>query len=140
MPGNASTAAALTDQGFGADSVAGISDNPARTEPEVLDELAKHLALLDGPQVGRSDFGATSIGAPFRTDIGLYRRSGAGSGILIGDGRLNCAREQIAEAYYALRLTPYFSFGFDLQRIAHPAYNQDRGPVTVIAFRIHAES
>ena len=63
-----------------------------------------------------------------------------GIGILIGDGRLNYAREQIAEAYYALRLTPTLSFGFDLQRIAHPAYNRDRGPVTVIAFRMHAES
>lgn len=62
-----------------------------------------------------------------------------GVGILIGDGRLNYAREQIAEAYYALRLAPYVSVGFDVQRIVHPAYNRDRGPVNVLGFRMHAE-
>lgn len=62
-----------------------------------------------------------------------------GIGILIGDGRLNYAREQIAEAYYALRLDPHHSLGLNVQRIVHPAYNRDRGPVTVVGFRAHAE-
>ena len=62
-----------------------------------------------------------------------------GVGILIGDGRLNYAREQIVEAYYALHLAQYLTVGFDLQRIVHPAYNRDRGPVNIVAFRIHAE-
>ncbi len=65
--------------------------------------------------------------------------SAGGIGILIGDGALSYAREQIAEAYYALRLNPHLSFALDVQRIVHPAYNQDRGPVTVVGFRAHAE-
>lgn len=62
-----------------------------------------------------------------------------GIGILIGDGRLNYEREQIAEAYYALRFNSHLTLSFDLQRIVHPAYNRDRGPVTVIGARAHAE-
>lgn len=62
-----------------------------------------------------------------------------GVGILIGDGRLNYAREQIVEAYYALRLGPCVSVGLDVQRIVHPAYNRDRGPLNAFAFRLHAE-
>jgi high affinity Mn2+ porin len=62
-----------------------------------------------------------------------------GIGILIGDGQLNYGREQIAEAYYAVQIQPNVSFGLDVQRIVHPAYNRDRGPVTVFGLRAHAE-
>ena len=62
-----------------------------------------------------------------------------GIGILIGDGRLTYGREQIAEAYYAFRVNPHLALGFDVQRILHPAYNRDRGPVTVVGLRAHAE-
>ena len=62
-----------------------------------------------------------------------------GLGILIGDGRLNYGREQIAEAYYAFRVSPHLTLSFDVQRIVHPAYNRDRGPATVVGLRAHGE-
>ena len=62
-----------------------------------------------------------------------------GIGILIGDGRLTYGREEIAEAYYAFRANSHLALSFDLQRIVHPAHNRDRGPVTVIGLRAHAE-
>ncbi len=62
-----------------------------------------------------------------------------GIGILIGDGQLTYAREQIAEAYYAWRFNSHLALGLDMQRIVHPAYNRDRGPVTVVGLRAHAE-
>lgn len=62
-----------------------------------------------------------------------------GIGILIGDGQLSYAREEILEAYYALRLGTHVSLSLDLQRIVHPAYNRDRGPVTVVGTRAHVE-
>jgi high affinity Mn2+ porin len=62
-----------------------------------------------------------------------------GVGILIGDGQLNYGREQIAEALYAVRFNPHVTLGLDVQRIVHPAYNRDRGPVTVVGLRVHAE-
>jgi high affinity Mn2+ porin len=59
-----------------------------------------------------------------------------GLGILVGDGQLpNAGREKILEMYYSL---PVFSWRvtFDYQFIANPAYNRDRGPVSVIGARL----
>jgi len=63
-----------------------------------------------------------------------------GYGFLIGDGKLNYKPEMIAELYYKINafqkkfwLTP------DYQFILHPAYNADRGPVSVFSIRVHVE-
>jgi hypothetical protein len=68
----------------------------------------------------------------------LYLALG-GRGFLLGDGRLSYAREDIVEGYYTLPLLGGVYAGPDLQWIAHPGYNQDRGPVTVISLRLHLE-
>jgi len=62
-----------------------------------------------------------------------------GRGFLLGDGRLNYARENILEAYYTLHAWrgAYPSFGF--QYVDHPGYNRDRGPVLVPTLRLHLE-
>ena len=60
-----------------------------------------------------------------------------GTGIVIGDGRLNYGLEQIVEAYYSYALTDSTKITFDYQFIANPAYNADRGPVNVFAGRFH---
>ena len=62
-----------------------------------------------------------------------------GLGILIGDGRLNYATEDIIEAYYRYRLTDLGSVTFDYQLFVNPAYNQARGPVSVFSGRVHFE-
>lgn len=62
-----------------------------------------------------------------------------GTGLLIGDGRLNYRTEQIFEAYYAYQVTRNFTATADYQFIANPAYNADRGPVSIFAARLHAE-
>jgi high affinity Mn2+ porin len=63
-----------------------------------------------------------------------------GLGILIGDGQLpRYGREKIVEAYYACRALTGVTVSADLQEIVNPAYNRDRGPVTVAAVRLHAE-
>lgn len=62
-----------------------------------------------------------------------------GMGILIGDGKLDYAHEQIAEAFYSFKLMNKVSLTADFQRVVNPAYNQDRGPVDVYALRLHAE-
>src|ERR1051326_5769574 len=63
-----------------------------------------------------------------------------GMGILIGDGKLlHYGPEEILEAYYNAELTDWLFCGFDYQLVVHPAYNQDRGPVSVLGARLHAE-
>jgi high affinity Mn2+ porin len=63
-----------------------------------------------------------------------------GLGILIGDGRLPHYRtEEIVETYYALRVTEHLKVSADYQYVANPAYNRDRGPVSIFSVRVHAE-
>jgi high affinity Mn2+ porin len=63
-----------------------------------------------------------------------------GLGILVGDGRLpHPGPERIAETYYSLSVLRAAHVSFDYQWIDHPAYNRDRGPVSVVAVRLHAQ-
>jgi high affinity Mn2+ porin len=62
-----------------------------------------------------------------------------GYGFIIGDGRLNYGPEEIIEAYYALRVWSWLTLSPDYQYISHPAYNRDRGGVSVYAVRLHVE-
>jgi hypothetical protein len=62
-----------------------------------------------------------------------------GLGFLIGDGRLNYAPERILEATYALASGRFFFVSLDFQRCWNPAYNADRGPVSLFALRCHGQ-
>ncbi|MBS0365490.1 MAG: carbohydrate porin [Proteobacteria bacterium] len=63
-----------------------------------------------------------------------------GLGILVGDGQLaHPGAERIVETYYSAALYSQVSVSADFQRIVNPAYNRDRGPVSVVALRFHAQ-
>jgi high affinity Mn2+ porin len=62
-----------------------------------------------------------------------------GTGLLIGDGQLNYREERIVEAYYAYNVNKWSTLTFDYQFVANPAYNADRGPVSIFSARAHAE-
>jgi high affinity Mn2+ porin len=62
-----------------------------------------------------------------------------GLGLLIGDGQLNYRTERILETYYAYAIDKNFTFTADYQLIANPAYNADRGPVSIFSGRLHGE-
>lgn len=63
-----------------------------------------------------------------------------GLGILIGDGRLpHYGLENVLETYYSAQLTGWLSAGADYQFVINPAYNRDRGPVSILGARFHAE-
>jgi high affinity Mn2+ porin len=63
-----------------------------------------------------------------------------GLGILVGDGQLpHPGPEQIIETYYSAAVLKFAHLSLDYQWIDHPAYNRDRGPVSVIAVRLHAQ-
>jgi high affinity Mn2+ porin len=62
-----------------------------------------------------------------------------GLGFLLGDGKLNYAREDIIESYYNMHAWRGIYYALDLQFIDHPGYNKDRGPVLVESVRMHVD-
>ena len=90
------------------------------------------------------DRGADTVGLALES-AGLSRSgrnflAAGGLGILVGDGALiHAARENIVEAYYSLSLHDGVRLTADYQFIADPAYNADRGPVSVLGLRLHGE-
>jgi high affinity Mn2+ porin len=62
-----------------------------------------------------------------------------GSDFDLGDGALNYAPEEMVELYYLYKPVQSIALTLDLQGINNPAYNQDRGPVGVVAGRFHFE-
>lgn len=63
-----------------------------------------------------------------------------GMGILIGDGQLpHYGLEKIMETYYSLRAVDHLLLSFDYQHVVNPAYNQDRGPISIFGLRVHGE-
>jgi high affinity Mn2+ porin len=62
-----------------------------------------------------------------------------GTGILAGDGTLTYAIEQVAEGYYDFQIWKTIHATVDYQFIANPAFNQDRGPISVVSGRVHWE-
>jgi high affinity Mn2+ porin len=83
-------------------------------------------------------FGVAMVVNGISKDHADYLRAG-GKGFIIGDGRLNYGREKIIETYYSIALGKGFFISPDFQYVRNPAYNRDRGPVAIIAARVHWE-
>ncbi|MGD0209197.1 MAG: carbohydrate porin [Verrucomicrobiota bacterium] len=62
-----------------------------------------------------------------------------GTGILAGDGNLNYGWERILETDYDFKIWKTIHATVDYQFITDPAFNRDRGPVSVFAARLHWE-
>jgi high affinity Mn2+ porin len=60
-----------------------------------------------------------------------------GLGILGGDGNLTYGWEKIVETYYDFQIWKTLHGALDYQFISDPAYNQVRGPVSVLGARLH---
>jgi high affinity Mn2+ porin len=60
-----------------------------------------------------------------------------GLGFFIGDGQLSYRSENILETFYSVGLAKDIWVSADFQRIFDPAYNSDRGPVSVASARFH---
>jgi high affinity Mn2+ porin len=114
-----------------------------QTETYAFTEIDRSLsggALIKGGAWGR---GQDSIGLAFgRNGLSRAHRdylAAGGFGFFIGDGRLNYRFENIVEAFYSLNVVKGAWISLDVQHIRNPAYNADRGPVTVGTIRLHAE-
>jgi len=96
---------------------------------------------LKGTSWARGD---DTIGLAFES-AGISRAAqrylaAGGLGVLVGDGRLpNPAREHVVELYYRAAVFTGISLSADYQFIANPAYNSDRGPISVLGLRLHGQ-
>jgi high affinity Mn2+ porin len=63
-----------------------------------------------------------------------------GTGILVGDGQLpHPGPETSIETFYSLAMWSHMHLSADYQFVHNPAYNRDRGPVSVLGLRLHAQ-
>ncbi|MGD0899402.1 MAG: carbohydrate porin [Thermoguttaceae bacterium] len=83
-------------------------------------------------------FGLAGILAGASRDQIEFLKAG-GMGILNGDGNLTYACEKVLETYYSFPIGKTGHFTFDYQFVGDPAFNRDRGPVSVFAVRLHWE-
>jgi high affinity Mn2+ porin len=131
----------LTDD-LGAFLRAGLSDGSREADEftDIDNSIAAGLSLK-GVSWSRSDdaVGLVLESAGVSHAARRYLAAG-GLGILVGDGRLpDYGRETVVEAYYSAALFKDVALTADYQFIANPAYNPDRGPISVIGLRLHGQ-
>jgi high affinity Mn2+ porin len=104
------------------------------------DESISLGAVLKGTSWGRANdrIGISGVLEGLSPDARAYFAAG-GLGILIGDGRLNYRPEKAFETFYAYSINKWTTLTGDYQLFLDPAYNGDRGPVSVVSARLHAE-
>ncbi len=117
--------------------------NDGKTESfafTAIDRLATFGVSVTGRQWHRV-FDTVASELTFSGISGVHKTylANGGHDFLIGDGRLRYGPETIWETYYSARLFPGFFVSYDLQHVANPAYNQDRGPVWINSLRLHTE-
>jgi high affinity Mn2+ porin len=60
-----------------------------------------------------------------------------GADILDGDGALTYGSERAMEAYYNFQIWKAVHATVDYEFVDNPAFNRDRGPVSVFGIRFH---
>lgn len=86
-----------------------------------------------GDKIGAA-FVANGLSGDHREYLAL-----GGLGFILGDGALQYGLEKIFETYYTGHIWRGFYAAIDYQHVTDPGYNQARGPVSVISFRLHVE-
>ena len=120
----------------------GKHESFAYTEVDQAVEFGGDYALREPPFGLRprpyDKIGLLFISNAIGKDHQIYLKLG-GKGFLLGDGKLNYAREDIVESYYNLHAWRGVFYAFDLQFIDHPGYNKDRGPTLIETVRMHVD-
>jgi len=105
-----------------------------------IDRLASGGVSVAGPRWKRpDDVAATALTVSGISGVHASYLAHGGLDFLIGDGALRYGPEYVWESYYSARLFAGLFATIDVQHIANPAYNQDRGPVWIPSARLHLE-
>ncbi|HSP70530.1 MAG TPA: carbohydrate porin [Bryobacteraceae bacterium] len=117
--------------------------NDGKTESfafTAIDRLASGGVSVAGARWKRpDDAAATAFTASGISGVHASYLARGGQDFLIGDGALRYGPEYVWESYYSARLIAGLFATIDLQRLANPGYNQDRGPVWIPSARLHLE-
>jgi high affinity Mn2+ porin len=106
-----------------------------------IDQSVSVGLSLAGTRWGRPDdtVGLAGVVNRISRDAKAYLAAG-GLGGIIGDGQLpQAGPEQILETYYSFAAFSFAKISGDYQFVNNPAYNRQRGPVSVFGLRLHAE-
>jgi high affinity Mn2+ porin len=132
---------AITDN-LGAFVRAGVSDGryEAFEFTDVDRTFAFGLSQGGKPWAREGDrIGAAVVVNEASSERQAYLAAG-GLGILVGDGQLpHPGAETTFETYYNAEVFKGLHATLDYQFVDNPAYNRDRGPVSVLAVRLHAQ-
>ncbi len=117
------------------------SGNTSITSYTDIDNSVSMGLSLQGGRWSRPD-DTVGLGVA-RNDISRQYKNylnAGGLGVLVGDGQLpNSGPETLMELYYSLQIVKGVHFTADYQFISNPAYNRDRGPVSFLGGRLHAQ-
>lgn len=117
--------------------------NDGKTETWCFTEADRTLSIganLNGKNWNRKNdnIGLAIVANSLSQDHKDYLAAG-GLGFQLGDGALNYGHETATELYYSFAAIQGIWLTGDYQLILNPGYNQDRGPVSVFALRVHVE-
>ncbi len=121
--------------------IGGASGNVEVYEFTDVDRSYSMGLALTGRRWGRAQdtFALSLLDDRISADRIAYLNAG-GLGVLVGDGKLpHPGPEDVVETYYKCARRAWLQVTLDYQWVNHPAYNRDRGPVSVGTLRIHAQ-
>jgi high affinity Mn2+ porin len=117
--------------------------NDGKTESfafTAIDRLATAGVSITGTRWKRPhDTVATEVTVSGLSAVHAQYLAAGGVDFLLGDGALRYGPERVWESYYKARLFPGLFASLDYQYAVNPAYNRDRGPVSIAALRLHLE-
>ena len=116
--------------------------NDGHSETWAFTEIDRSVSLglsLRGTAWSRPEdtFGVAAVESMLSYPHRHYLAAG-GLGFIVGDGALNYSPEIVLETYYQAKLKWVFA-GVDYQYVTNPAFNRDRGPVSIFGLRVHWE-
>ena len=116
--------------------------NDGKTEAWAFTEVERTVTLgvsVSGALWRRPDdaFGVAVAWNGVNADHRDYLAA-SGLGFMLGDGGLNAGAENVVDAFYRFARWKFFAISAEVERYTNPAFNRDRGPVTVWGLRFHA--
>jgi hypothetical protein len=118
-----------------------VSDG--RSEVDAFDPADRDLSVgaVAKGALWRRPFDVAGLGYAMAWISDVHSRYLGMGGVdaFVGDGALRQAPETVVDAFYSMNFLKAVWLTADAQRVWNPGFNADRGPVTILGGRVHAE-